>query len=64
KDDRLENRTALARHVVHRHPPRIDSEDRHRFSISAICHVLLHPIALVRDSVSALGSWWYLYRAT
>ena len=27
-------------------------EDRHKFSTSAVCHVLLHPIALVREAIA------------
>src|SRR5208282_3369056 len=41
----VECRTACCR-AVHCRSPSSESEDRHGFSTLAVCHVLLHPIAL------------------
>jgi len=43
KDGCLENRATVRCHVIHRRPPRIDSEDRYGFSIPALCHALPSP---------------------
>jgi hypothetical protein len=34
--------------AVHCRPPPSESEDRYRFWVSPVCHVLLHPIALTK----------------
>jgi hypothetical protein len=44
--DRLGKRPAVCRRVVHDVPLQPNPEGRHRFNVSAVCHVLLHPIGL------------------
>ena len=36
---------------LHRVPPQTESEDHDRFSTSALCHELLHPIALRGEGI-------------
>src|SRR5208282_557036 len=43
KNNRLGKRLTVRCNAVHRCPPRIDPEDRHRFSTSAACHVIPSP---------------------
>jgi hypothetical protein len=51
KDRRLENLTIVLRQIVHRRPPLLRIEDAYGFDTLAVCHVLIHPIALYRDLV-------------
>jgi hypothetical protein len=46
KDRRLENLTIVLRQIVHRRPPILRIEDTYGFDTLAVCHVLIHPIAL------------------
>ena len=48
KNNRLVKCRTVRRRVVHRRPPPIESRIAIDFSTSAVCHVLLHPIALTK----------------
>jgi hypothetical protein len=43
ENHRLAKRPAVPCNAIHRCPPRIDQEDRNRFSTSAVCHALPSP---------------------
>ena len=51
KYNRFGKRAAVCRHFVHGRPPKANPEGRHRFNVLAICHVLLHPIAVRKPNV-------------
>jgi hypothetical protein len=58
KDRRLENLTIVLRQIVHRRPPLLRIEDAYGFDTLAVCHVLIHPIALddlpIRDIIAKM----------
>src|SRR5205085_9013290 len=56
-------RAKVDRRVFHRPSSKNESEDHDRFSISALCHVLLHPIALpiTRVRLEITGPFGHVY---
>src|SRR5437016_10079135 len=54
KNSCFADRAKVDRRVFHRPSSKNESEDHDRFSISALCHVFLHPIAL-KELIKAMG---------
>ena len=57
KNSCFADRAKVDRRVFHRPSSKNESEDHDRFSISALCHVLLHPIALAIRNNSVDCDW-------